>query len=112
MKKITLNIGGKDREFHFGIGFMGLFLESSGLKITELTKIDENPFKYDPILIYSSAVFALQRKGEKADFSLYDVIDWIDESDGTAVKEFKNAFIESMTKDVPQQTQNSEDAGK
>jgi hypothetical protein len=112
MKKIVLNIGGKDREFHFGIGFMGLFLEISGLKITELSKIDENPFKYDPILIYSSAVFALQRKGETADFSQYDVIDWIDESDGTAVQKFKESFVQSVTKDVPQQPENSEEAGK
>ena len=112
MKKILLNIGGKEREFHFGIGFMGFFLEMSNVKITELFKIDENPFKYDPYLIYCSAVFALQRKREKPDFDLYNVIDWIDDSDGSAVKEFKTAFIESMTKDVPEQKETSEDSGK
>lgn len=112
MKKITLNIGGKEREFHFGIGFIGLFLESAELTINELSKIDENPFKYNPILMYCSSVYALQRKSEIVDYNLYDVNDWIDESDGTAVIQFKEAFMKSLTKDVPEIIETSEKVGK
>jgi len=46
MNKITLNLGGKDRDFHFGIGFIGLFLEKSGIAMSDIDeKIKENPFK-------------------------------------------------------------------
>jgi hypothetical protein len=113
MKKIILNIGGQDREFHFGIGFIGLFLETSGLRMDELNKIDENPFKFNPILMFCSLSYAVKRKNEIPDFDLYDVNDWIDESDGTAVIAFKNAFIESMTKDVPKNdAKTTEEPGK
>lgn len=105
MNSITINIGGKDRDFHFGLGFLGELVDSFEMSVADLgAKTTLNPHKYSPIIMYCSAVYALNRKGEKADFIQYDFIDWIDELGGIGCKEmqdFNNALIASMTKNVP-----------
>lgn len=107
MNKITLNLGGKDREFHFGIGFIGLFLDKSGIQMAEIDqKIKENPFKLIPEMMYYSTLFADQRAGNEVDYDAYSVAEWIDEADGInggAVIKFTTAFFQSLVKDVPEQ---------
>jgi hypothetical protein len=107
MNKITLNLGGKDREFHFGIGFIGLFLEKSGIQMAEIdTKIKENPFKLIPEMMYYSTLFADKRNNKEVDYDAYDMAEWIDEADGINGKEvieFTTAFFQSLVKDVPTQ---------
>jgi len=107
MNKITLILGGKDRDFHFGIGFIGLFLEKSGIAMSDIDeKIKENPFKIIPEMMYYSTLFADQRAGKEVDYDAYSVAEWIDEADGINGKEvvsFITAFFQSLTKDVPTQ---------
>ncbi len=113
--KITLHIGGKDREFHFGLGFLGELVDSFEMPVELIgTKLSLNPIKYTPIIMYCSAVYALNRKGEKVEFTQYDFIDWIEELGGISckeVEEFSSALVASMTKNVPNNT-NVEDTKK
>ena len=108
MTKITLNLGGKDREFHFGIGFIGLFLESTGIQMAEIdAKIKENPFKLIPEMMYYSTLFADKRANKEVDYDAYDMAEWIDSAGGINGKEvidFTTAFFQSLTKDVPSQS--------
>ena len=105
MNKITLNIGGKDREFHFGLGFLGNLLESEGIQMNEIdSKITENPFKWLPLIMYYSCAFPYKRKNEFPDFDAFDVSEWVDEigMDSKVVVDFFTAFNQSLTKNVPE----------
>jgi len=106
MKKITLFLGGQNRDFHFGIGFIGMFLEKNNIKISDVMEfLQSNPFKAVPELMYCSILFNYQRNGLTVDFDAWDVAEWIDEAggiNGAEVEQFSNAFLQSMTKDVPQ----------
>lgn len=107
MNKIRLNLGGKTREFHFGLGFIGSFLEASKISMSEIdVKLQENPFKYIPEMMYHSLKYADLRNGNEIDFDAFDVAEWIDEVGGIGSKvvvDFSTAFFQSLIKDVPKQ---------
>ena len=105
MKKITLTIGGEERLFHFGLGFLGNLLESEKIAMTEIdAKLAENPFKWIPLIMFHSCAYGFKRKGEFAPFDAFSFADWIDEvgMDSDVVTSFFKAFMESLTKDVPE----------
>lgn len=95
-----------DKETSFGIGTIGLFLEHTDLNFSQLfDALKNNPFKYIPILIYCSILYPKRRNEEVIDFSLYDVMDWVDKIGGINAKEvqtFLEDFTKSMVKDVPE----------
>ena len=103
--KTEILIGGEMRKFHFGLGFLGELIESFDLDIITLgEKAAKNPLKYDPIIMYCSAVYALKREGITPTFTQYDFLDWIEESGGIksdAMLLFNEAFLKSLSKDVP-----------
>jgi hypothetical protein len=106
MKNITLFFGGESRIFYFGLGFLGNLLHESGLQMHEIdSKIQENPFKWVPEIMYQSLAYGFIRKGVNANFDAYDVSEWIDEEGGfesEVVKSFFAGFVNSLNKDVPQ----------
>lgn len=109
MKKINLTIGGKNYTYWFGLGFIGELLDETGLDIQEVfSKVQKNPFKYLPKMMYLSAKYGANREGKefepKNEFYFVDLIEV--EGGFTAigegnVKAFLEAFILSITKDVP-----------
>jgi hypothetical protein len=104
MKQITLNIGGEDRVFYFGLGFLGNLLESENIAMNEIdAKLAENPFKWIPLIMFYSCAFGYKRKNEFAPFDAFEVADWIDEvgMNSEVVTDFFKAFTQSLTKDVP-----------
>jgi hypothetical protein len=104
MKQITLNIGGEDRVFYFGLGFLGNLLEKENIQMNEIdAKLAENPFLWIPKILYHSCAFGYLKKGEFAPFDLFDVSDWIDEvgMNSVVVTDFFKAFTQSLTKDLP-----------
>jgi hypothetical protein len=105
MKQITLTIGEKERVFHFGLGFLGNLLESENIAMNEIdAKLAENPFKWIPLIMFHSCAYGFKRKGQFAPFDAYSFADWIDEvgMDSEVVTSFFQAFMESLTKDVPE----------
>jgi hypothetical protein len=105
MKSITLNIGGQERVFYFGLGFIGNLLETEKIQMTEIdAKLAENPFKWIPLIMFYSCAFGFKRRNEFPDFDAFDVAEWIDEvgMDSEVVKSFFEAFTQSLTKDVPE----------
>ena len=105
MKQITLNIGGEDRVFYFGLGFLGNLIEKSGVGMHEIdAKISENPFKWMPEIMFHSVAFGDIRNNETIPFTAFDVADWIDTDggfDSKVVIDFFAAFRQSLVKDVP-----------
>jgi len=106
MKQITLNIGGQDRTFYFGLGFLGNLLESENISIQEIgIKATANPYKWNPLIMYYSCAFGYVKLGEAIPFTSFDVTDWIEEAGGfesDVYKSFELAFSQSLTKDVPE----------
>jgi len=128
MNKITLNLGGQDREFHFGMGAIGDLLESENIQIGEIQiKLVENYFKWTPLIMYYCLAFPYKRINETVPFDAYEVAEWIDEEISFETKEtlvpnkdtgifektnipiqtvvlrFFEAFWNSMNKNVPEQ---------
>lgn len=116
MKSIILNIGGQERTFYFGLGFLGNLIEKSGVGMNEIdTKIAENPFKWIPEIMYHSLAFGFIRKNETLTFDVFDMAEWIDEDGGfdcDSVKLFFEAFKQSLIKDVPIQNDSKKKAVK
>lgn len=105
--KITLNIGDKDRVFHLGLGFVGYLLDEEKIGYVEFaTQENLNPFKWVPIkMFYSLKYYFIRTEQEdKIDFTLNDVINWIDETDLQTIKNFSGAYLNSIQKDVPVDT--------
>ena len=116
MNNISLKIGQRDLEFTFGLGFLGELFDETDLTINEVVgKLNKNPFKMIPTLMYYSCAYLLKRKGQEVDFTIYDFTDWIDESGGIgqpSTKRFLDAFTESMTKNVPKTDEAKGDSKK
>ena len=115
MNLVRLAIGGKTREFHFGLGFIGKMLEETNTNMVDFDRLKiENPFKWIPLMMYHSLVYACNRKGEEVDFDLYDVTDWIDElpADSNVLLDFNNAFTQSLVKNVPNQPETDNNTKK
>lgn len=131
MKSITLNIGGQDRIFYFGLGFLGNLLESENIQLHEISdKLLKNFYKWTPLVMYHSLAWGYIRKNENVPFDVLDVADWIDDltefddvevvlkenEDGTKktttvklqsiVRTYFTAFWASINKNVPEQPEN------
>ena len=105
-KKTTkIILGGKERTFYFGLGFLGLFIEKTGISMDALEDyMKTNPFKAIPELMYYSLIYGYIREDLKPDFNVYKVTDWIDEDGGAkgpGVAEFMDSFRKSMNVDLP-----------
>ena len=105
MNRIKLKLKGREFDFTFGLGFLGELLDALDVSIDEVVgKLNRNPFKMIPFLMYSSAKYSYELRGEEADFTLFDFINWIEEEGGftsKSVESFLVAFTNSMTKGVP-----------
>ena len=73
MNTVKITIGNKEIEFAFGLGFLGAALEDMDLGVDEVQgKIQKNPFKIVPLLMYHSAKYAQERVGKEPQYSLID----------------------------------------
>ena len=116
MNAIKLTINKRELDFTFGLGFLGELLEALDMDIENVVvSINKNPFKIIPALMFHSASYAKKRKGQKVDFTLYDLTDWIEEDGGIGnnnVVDFCNAFNESLMSGVPQEQETTDKAPK
>ena len=121
MNKIEITFSEEKLIFHFGLGFMGNLLESLDCSVDELmAKLDKNPFRIVPKLMYEAYSYGCLRKGEDVKHNLFEFTDLIDDDGGIMSEKtvkFLEAFTKSMTKDVPKEDvdpskRNTKSAGK
>jgi len=107
MKKINLNLNGKNLGFHFGLGFMGELLDTLDCSIEQLMEgVQKNPFKYVPRLMLEAHKYDCFRKGEESKYDFVTFIDLLDEQGGVMsenVSKFLQAFTDSITKNIPKE---------
>lgn len=107
MKSITLNIGGQERTFHFGLGFLGNLLEETQTNMVDFDeKRTANPFKWVPLMMFHSCAWGFIREGKNVHFTLQDMINWIDDTDVETLQKFNDGFVNSLVKNVPEQPEN------
>lgn len=97
-------------KYHLGVGFLSELIKGTGKSLVELGQEDEMVLL--PILMYYSRLYACKREGLAADFTEYDIYDYIDGKGGitgTVIAEFRDAYIISMQQDVPQQEKKKAD---
>ena len=86
---------------------MGELLEETGVELGDLmTKLNTNPFKFIPLMMFRSCEYYNRRKDIKIDFNQYDFADYIENDGGINtdnVRGFLDAFTNSLTKDVPKE---------
>jgi len=100
-KEIELKINDIVLKCSFGLGFLGELLENLDLSVFDIgEKLDKNPFKWIPVLMYESAKYT----NEDLDLTKDELINLLDSEDGgKAMSEFLGAFVNSLSKDVPKQ---------
>lgn len=85
--------------------FLGDFLEEVDMSLEEVgDKMQKNPFRLLPKMIYISARSEADMNGEDFDLTLRDVVDLMEKDGGIASKQvvkFINAWTSSLTKGVP-----------
>ena len=101
INKVTL-LG---KEFRLGIGFINKLIDGTGKDwLSILKEFETNAVGIIPKMIYYSLAYSYERVDKDLDFTIGDVYDWIDANDGISgdfsVK-FQEAFIQSITKEVP-----------
>jgi hypothetical protein len=99
-KAIEIVVNEKTLKCSFGLGFLGECLENLDLSVVQIgEKLDKNPFKWIPVLMYESIKY-----NKDVEFTIDDLIEWLDNEEGKAtMNSFLLAFIDSLRKDVPKQ---------
>lgn len=77
---ITRTLGGKERDFNFGIFFMTMLEDYFDGLANYDKSIREQPLKTSIVCLYLGARAACESKDTQPDFKLPDVYDWIDEA--------------------------------
>ena len=98
-KQIEIVLNERTLKCSFGLGFLGECLENLGLNVFEIgKKLDDNPFKWIPVLMYESAKYT----DKDLNLSLEELIELLDTTDGNKeMAKFLGAFVQSLNKDVP-----------
>ena len=105
MNRIKLKLKGREFDFTFGLGFLGELLDDLDMSMQDVgARIDKNPYKMIPFLMYRSAKYSCELEGKDFDYTILDFISWIEQEGGftsKSVESFLVAFTNSMTKGVP-----------
>ena len=105
IQEIKLKLNGKEREFSFGIIFLGEVLERLDLDYNSmLVKVSKNPFKYAPILMYESLKNTYKKSKLDVDFTEDDIVNWLEKEELMGVDimlAFINAFMGTQDNKTP-----------
>lgn len=104
--KIDIVFEDKTLSFFFGLSFLGDFLENQSIELSDIDeKLQKNPFKFIPLLMYESYKHASKRIGNNNILDYYKFTDVLESVGGLGalqVQQFIQAFTESLTKNVPE----------
>lgn len=90
-------------KYNFGIGFLNLLIQGENKSLNELSVLDEVLLM--PLVIFYARAYACERDNQPITFSKKDVINYIDDNGGihgSFYQEIYVAYINAMTKDVPE----------
>lgn len=110
-KNFKAELGGQERTFWVGMGFLSLFLKAANKPLAEVEEyITTNPYEAIPKMINNSLLYGYKRVGAEAEFNEFIVSEWIDEAGGFGsdfVKLFMNKFMDAMQSNLPKQPEST-----
>jgi hypothetical protein len=102
---ITLKFADKELQCSLGLMFLGELLDELDMSIEEVgDKMQKNPFRVLPKMIYTSAKVRAELSGESFEMTLGEVVEVIEKDGGIASKEvtrFVEEFVKSMNPGLP-----------
>lgn len=105
MERITIEVGGTPRPFHFGVGFIGRMLDALDTDLKGFqTAVAKNPFKVVPMMMLESHKLAAYLDDAEPALTKVDILKFMDADGGIPgpnVQKFLNAFSESQNRDTP-----------
>jgi hypothetical protein len=110
MNQIEFKIGGENRRFNFGLKFLGDVLSHFNTDMGGFGElIDKNPFQTRPAILYFAHCASVQRNQKPVNFTLEDVIEWVDEIDNGIsnpnVIQAVELVLESVKRHLPSNTE-------
>lgn len=103
--KVTIEVGGQPRTFHFGNGFMGNCLETFGVTLQEVFEMmAKNPFNVVPKMMWESYKFNLWLEDKEPDIEKTDFLRALaaePDLENSSINKWIVAFTESRTKHLP-----------
>jgi hypothetical protein len=104
---ITLKFAKRELKCSLGLLFLGEFLDDMDMSLEEVgEKMQKNPFRLLPKMIYISAKTEAEMNDEDFDLTLKDVVGLMEKDGGISspqVVKFINAWTSSLTDGVPKQ---------
>jgi len=93
----SVNIGGAERPLHFGFSCLAEYGRMSGLSLGQIGETSPENMSLQDILnlVYCGLKHGARKAGQKVDFTIDDVGDWLDEG-RDLLAEVVKAFVESQ----------------
>ncbi|KPE49767.1 hypothetical protein [Chryseobacterium indologenes] len=104
MRKIKINIGGKERVAKLGLGFLEQLTKSENISIIDfLKKFETETLFILPKMLFHSISYNDKIEGLEIDYKLSDVYDWVDDLgiQHETIINFNSAFAESIRTHIP-----------
>ena len=113
---VTLKFAEKELKCSLGLMFLGALLDDLDMSLEEVAaKMQKNPFRLMPKMIFISAQTEAELNGEEFDLTFKDVVELLEKDGGIASPQavnFINSWTASMTENVPKDDAAEEGEGK
>jgi hypothetical protein len=100
-----IEIGGRKRPVRYGWNALAEFGKLTGIGLNDIAFVEKEGQTYLSMqfadllsLIYVGLKYGARKEGEKVDFTVEDIGDWMDNEDVSKMHEFINLFVEQMPK--------------
>jgi hypothetical protein len=92
-----LELGGKTRTLHFSMNFWAAFEQATGYSISQLGEVFSNGISLMTIrgIIYAGLLANDQEEGNKIDYTIYSVGNWMEEVTPEMIDEISQAMMSS-----------------
>ena len=92
-----LELGGKTRTLHFSMNFWAAFEQATGYSISQLSEVFSNGISLMTIrgIIYAGLLANDQEEGNKIDYTIYSVGNWMEEVTPEMIDEISQAMMSS-----------------
>ena len=113
MNQVIFEIGGEERGFKIGLGFLGDLLKHYDTDIMGVGHMMvKNPYDMTPTVLYHSHRHYCLRNSKVIDFSIYDVQDWVeslkDPMNDPNIEHLLKILVDDIKKFLPKKEKSGE----
>lgn len=117
MNQVIFEIGGEERGFKLGVGFLGDLLKHYDQDIMGIGHLMvKNPYDMTPTILFFAHKHYCLRQSRIIDFTIYDVQDWIEElkdpMNDPNIENLLKMLVDDIKKYLPKKKEGSGDDEK